>query len=93
MQLLFYATPIIYPIGFLPPWARTIVFLNPLTQVLQDVRAIVLYPDIVPEPDHGRPGYSMVTAARLLPISIAIGIFFLGLHVFRRESPWFAERV
>ena len=52
----------------------------------------MLYPD---------PSENKITAAgvldgyggRLLPISIAIGIFFLGLHVFRREAPWFAERV
>ncbi len=46
LQLLFYASPIIYPIGFLPPFARDLVFLNPFTQVLQDIRALVLYPDL-----------------------------------------------
>ena len=46
--LILYATPIIYPVGFLPEWARTIAFLNPMTQILQDVRAIVLYQDIAP---------------------------------------------
>src|SRR5207248_539798 len=48
LQLLFYASPVIYPIGFLPPWARRIVFLNPFTQVLQDIRNIVLYKDLSP---------------------------------------------
>ena len=73
MQLLFYATPIIYPIGFLPPWARTIVFLNPLTQVLQDMRAIVLYPDLA-ENKITAAGVLDGSGGRLLPISIAIGI-------------------
>lgn len=91
-QLLFYATPILYPVGFLPPSARTIVFLNPLTQVLQDVRALILYQDIPPnritaaDVFHG-------SAGRLLPIAFAFGTLVLGLVVFRRESPWFAERV
>ena len=31
LQLLFYASPIIYPIGFLPPWARDLAFINPVT--------------------------------------------------------------
>ena len=47
-QLILYATPIIYPVGFLPEWARTLTFLNPLTQILQDVRAIILHQDIKP---------------------------------------------
>lgn len=91
-QLLFYATPILYPVGFLPPEARTIIFLNPLTQVLQDVRALILYEDLEPnritaaEVLHG-------SAGRLLPIAVALGTLALGLMVFRRESPWFAERV
>ena len=90
LQLLFYATPVIYPVGFLPPWARDLAFLNPITQILQDVRAIVIYPD---------PGGITITApdalatGRLLPISIAIGIFVGGLVLFRRLEPTFAERV
>src|SRR5262249_15015026 len=48
LQLIFYASPIIYPIGFLPPFLRHVAFLNPFTQVLQDIRAIVLYPDLAP---------------------------------------------
>jgi ABC-2 type transport system permease protein len=90
-QLIFYATPIIYPVGYLPPGLRTIAFLNPLTQVVQDFRAIVLYDDLEP---------NLITAAdvfgtwgRLLPIGIALGIFVFGLLFYRRQAPWFAERV
>jgi ABC-type polysaccharide/polyol phosphate export permease len=67
------------------------VFLNPFTQVLQDIRALVLYPDL--------PG-NKITAAeafgafgRLIPIGIAIATLIVGLALFRREEPWFAERV
>ena len=52
---MFYATPIIYPVGFLPPWARDLAFLNPFTQILQDIRAIVLYPELARKPHHRRP--------------------------------------
>ena len=41
LQILFYASPIIYPVSYLPPWARTSPSC-PFTQVLQDVRTIVL---------------------------------------------------
>lgn len=90
-QLLFYATPILYPVGFLPPWAKSIVFLSPLTQVLQDIRAIVLYEDLpqnritAAEVFHG-------SAGRLLPVGFAVATFLTGVLLFRRQSPWFAER-
>ncbi len=92
LQLLFYASPIIYPIGFLPPWARKLAFLNPFTQVLQDIRALVLYPDLAAEPITADDRVRDVSA-RLVPIAIAFGTLVVGYLYFRREEPWFAERV
>ena len=90
LQLFFYASPIIYPIGFLPPWVQKLVFLNPFTQVLQDIRALLFYPDVAS---------NRITAAsafgglgRLVPIGIAIGTLVVGYVYFRRQEPWFAER-
>jgi ABC-2 type transport system permease protein len=91
-QLLFYATPIIIPVGFLPPWSQPIVFLNPFVQVMQDVRGIVVYT---------LPSSATISAAdrlhstggRLDPILVALLTLAVGLYLFRRESPWFAERV
>ncbi len=91
LQLLFYASPIIYPIGFLPPFARDLVFLNPFTQVLQDIRALVLYPDL--------PGNTLTAAdafgtlGHLVPIGIAAATLVVGFLLFKRDEPWFAERV
>jgi ABC-2 type transport system permease protein len=92
LQLMFYASPIIYPIGFLPPFLRKLAFLNPFVQVLQDLRTVILYPDLAPNritvtEAFGHP------AMRLVPVAIAFGVFALGLWFFRREEPWFAERV
>jgi len=92
LQLLFYASPIIYPIGFLPPFARKLVFLNPVTQVLQDARALVLYPDLPPNRITVNVAFNS-PFGRLLPIGIGLGIFVAGFFFFRREEPWFAERV
>jgi ABC-2 type transport system permease protein len=91
LQLFFFGSAVIYPVGYLPPFARDIVFLNPFTQVLQDVRAIVLYSDL--------PGNTITAAdafptfGHLPPVAIAVATLALGLAIFRRESPWFAERV
>jgi ABC-2 type transport system permease protein len=90
-QLLLYATPIIYPIGFLPEWARTIAFLNPITQILQDIRAIVLYQDLAPNRITAADAFGF-PAGRLIPVAITFAIFFGGLALFKHEEPWFAER-
>jgi ABC-2 type transport system permease protein len=91
-QLLFYASPIIIPIGFLPPWSQPIVFLNPFVQIMQDIRGVVVYT---------LPGSATISAAdrlgsiggRAAPILVAMLTLAVGLYLFRRQSPWFAERV
>jgi len=91
-QLLFYASPIIIPVGFLPSWAQPVAFLSPFVQVMQDIRAVLVYtlPHAATITASDRLG---AVGGRLLPISIALGTLWLGLYLFRRESPWFAERV
>jgi ABC-2 type transport system permease protein len=92
LQLIFYASPIIYPIGFLPPFARKIVFVNPLTQVLQDLRSVLLYPDLRPNRLTVADAFG-TSSARLIPIAVALLTLLVGLAYFRREEPWFAERI
>ena len=91
LQLFFYASPIVYPVGYLPEWARKLAFLNPFTQILQAVRAIVLYPDLKS---------NTITASSalgfwggLVPYLIVVVLAVVGLWFFNRQSPWFAERV
>ena len=90
-QLLFYASPVIYPLGLLPSWARSLSMLNPFSQVAEDVREIVLY--------KAPPG-AVLTAndvlggvtGRIWPVLIAVGTFVVAVKWFRHEEPWFAER-
>jgi ABC-2 type transport system permease protein len=90
VQLLFYASPIVYPITYLPPWARHLAFLFPPTQVLQDVRALVLYDD------HSgitiNAGGVLGPLGRLVPIAITLIVVSFGVAFFKRHEPWFAER-
>lgn len=91
VQLMFYASPIIYPIGFLPPELRKLAFINPFTQVLMDIRALILYPDIAGQKITAAD--ALGTFGRLLPIAIALATFAVGYVVFRRQEPWLAERL
>ena len=86
-QLMFWASPIIYPVGFLPPWFKPIAFLNPFVQVMQDVRAILLGPSVVTADD------ILGDLGRLLPTAIVVGVLALGVAIFRREEGGFAERL
>lgn len=89
VQLLFFASPIIYPVGFLPPWAKPIAFISPVVQVMQDIRAIVVGgpQGITTDVVYGTAwGYAA-------PIGFCLLTLAFGLWLFHRESPWFAERV
>jgi ABC-2 type transport system permease protein len=91
-QLLFFASAIFFPIGILPVWAQKIAFLNPVVQIIQDTRHVIL---------GGASGPNDVTAAtvyagvggRVVPILVATLVFLGALVFFRRESRFFAERV
>jgi ABC-2 type transport system permease protein len=90
-QLLFITCGIFYPIGILPEWAQKVAFLNPIVQVMQDLRNVVL---------GGSSGLYDLTAAdvyptlgRLVPITVLVLVLVFAFVIFRRESRYFAERV
>ena len=92
-QLILYATPIIYPVGFLPEWARTIAFLNPFVQILQDVRAIVLYQDIEPNLITAADVFDSVRRTPDTDRDHARSCSRSASGSSGRQAPWFAERV
>jgi ABC-2 type transport system permease protein len=89
LQLMFYASPIIYPVAFLPPWWKPIAFLSPLVQIIQDARwALTPSPAVTTAPVvYGTP------FGELIPFAVGVLIIVGGYAFFRRESPWFAERI
>jgi ABC-2 type transport system permease protein len=89
IQLLFFASPIIYPVGFLPPWAKPIAFISPVVQVMQDVRAVIIGgPQAITVSDIYGTAW-----AYLVPLGFCALTLAFGLWLFHRESPWFAERI
>lgn len=85
-QLLLFASPIMYPITILPEWAQKGAMVNPFVQVVQDVRDIVL--------DGPSSVVQVLGSAelRLLPIGITLATLSIGLWLYRRDAPRFAER-
>jgi len=43
LQMLFYLTPIIYPVSYIPPEFQSIVLINPLVPLVQAYRDVIVY--------------------------------------------------
>jgi ABC-2 type transport system permease protein len=84
-SLLFFSSPIMYPLTILPGWAQRFDGFNPFVQVMQDVRSVLLGPDAT------TAGVTVRLDTRLYPIAIALAALAIGLLVHRREAPRFAE--
>lgn len=80
MQLLFFATPIVYPLDVLGETLQTLAAVNPVVGVLDFTRWAMLGIDL----DLGRLGISAASAVLLLGS---------GLVMFRRLEPQFADRM
>jgi ABC-2 type transport system permease protein len=87
-QVLFYATPVLYPVTIVPEKYRDILFVNPLAPIFEQVRVWVL--------DPSAPTASEVVggAVHLLPAAaVFVGLCILGVWIFNREAPRIAEEL
>jgi ABC-2 type transport system permease protein len=88
-QVLFYATPILYPIEALGDETyERLLMVNPLAPIFQQVRVWVLEP--------GAPSAIDVAggAAGLIPAAVIyVAVCVLGVWVFNREAPRIAEEL
>lgn len=89
LQMLFYLTPIIYPLSRLPHGPlQKLVLLNPVGQVIQDSRYALV--------SHQVPNLFSLHASSLLlaiPYGLPIVVFVLGVLYFKREAKYFAENI
>ena len=87
-SVLFYGTPILYPIEFVPEQFQSILLLNPLAPIFEQVRVWVLDPTAPTAVD------AAGSVAALLPAAaIFVGVCVLGVWVFIREAPRIAEEL
>lgn len=89
MQALFYLTPILFPITFAPLWAQKILMMNPLAQIIQDLRYLLVSPDTTTITDvfDGR------AYIRIIPVLIVIFVMLTASYYFRSRSKNFAEDI
>lgn len=82
---LFFAAPIVYPITYLPIWARQVLAFNPFVQILQDVRRVVMGSDAHAVELIGQHADRLISLAVIAMLSVA------ALALYQRDSPRFAE--
>lgn len=74
LQVLFYASPIIYPISSVPASVQSILYINPMTLLIEHSK-MVLIDNTMPRFDH-----------LLIFIAIFIPVFLLSILYLRRSS-------
>lgn len=89
MQALFYLTPILFPLSFAPAWAQKVLMLNPLAQIIQDLRYVLVSDQTITVDNV----YGDNALVRLLPVSIVIIMFFVFSKYFNAKSQRFAEEI
>lgn len=88
MQAAFYATPILYPLTLVPLAAQQVLLLNPVAQIIQDMRHALVTPETITLGD--------LYANKLIwivPISIVVVVTVVSVAYFRNRSKHFAEEV
>lgn len=85
LQMLFYGTPVLYPLEALPESARPWFMLNPFAVVVQQARHTVVDPSAISPFALGAGPQIAVAGA------IVAAVCVLGFRVFRRMAPRMAE--
>jgi ABC-2 type transport system permease protein len=90
-QVLFYATPILYPLGpkgLDNPTYEHLLMINPLAVIFEQVRVWVLEPDALTAAEAAGGAVHLIPAA-----AIFIGVCVFGIWVFSRDAPRIAEEL
>jgi len=91
LQAGFYATPILYPITMvvaISPLAAQMMMLNPVAQVIQDIRYFVITHETTTISGlYGNPW------VHLIPLGIVAAFAVIGIWYFKKKSPSFAEEI
>jgi ABC-2 type transport system permease protein len=86
--VLFYGSPILYPIEVVPDTFQDILMVNPLTPLFELARVWVIDPS-APGPVDAAGG----VAGLIAPAAIYMGVCVLAVWVFNREAPRIAEQL
>ena len=91
IQALLYAVPIIYPVSMIAQtsaWASKVLLLNPIAQIIQDVRYNLVTTETITTWN-----YIENPLLKIIPVVIIVVLFILAALYFRKKSKFFAEEI
>lgn len=90
LQIMFYATPIIYPLTLVQPHHNLLILvsLNPIAQIIQDAREMLITPTTLTTHDVLGYGWSIG-----LPLVMISALAVLSVLFFKKSSKKFAENL
>ena len=89
MQAAFYATPILYPLSRIPHEYARFLILNPMAQIIQDARYVLITPK-------SETIYQVFGGDKwiwAIPLGVSLATVLLATTYFRKRSKFFAEEV
>jgi ABC-2 type transport system permease protein len=89
LQILFYSTPIIYIFSIVPEKYAKILSLNPLAQIIQDLRAFIITPETLTT----KEVFNSQLLGRVWPICFILALSVVSAWYFRKSSRTFAEEL
>lgn len=88
LQGAFYATPILYPLSSIPEAAAKLLILNPVAQIIQDMRYVLVTKNTATiDTLYGTP------LIRIVPILATVSVAVCAAFYFKKKSKFFAEDV
>jgi ABC-2 type transport system permease protein len=87
LQLLFYASAIIFPLNIVPHRFLQVLTLSPITQIIQDSRKLIVYSKAISTFD------SVHSLLRYVPYLLPFALLILGYLYFQRAASTFAENL
>ena len=91
LQAAFYATPIIYPIQMVisqSEWAAKLLLLNPVAQIIQDMRFVLVTDQTITLWNFVAEGWKQI-----VPFAIILVVSILAVIYFKKNSKKFAEQL
>ena len=86
VTVLFYGTPVLYPIEIVPETIKDFIQLNPLTPIFEQMRIWII--------DPSAPAIEAADGFLLAgSIAIYLAVCVLAVRVFNREAPRIAEEL
>jgi ABC-2 type transport system permease protein len=87
-RVMFYASPVLFPIELFPSGWKTVLLLNPLAPLFTEARVWMV--------DPGAPGFTEAMGGAIYwiyPMLVLVTIVILGFWLFEREAPKVAEQL